>query len=406
MEFLSSVFARALTSRNYRIYFSGQLVSLAGTWMQQIAMVWLAYRLTNSALVLGMVGFASQIPILLLGSLTGVLTDRFDRRRILLATQSVAMLQALSLAMLTWLHWISPNWLIGMAFVLGCVNALDVPARQAFAAQLVEDRDDLPNAIALNSLLMNAARFVGPALAGFAVAAIGEAWCFAVNAASYLAVLLALLAIDARSRPAKHESAMHALRQGIDYVVGHADIRQRLLTVATVSLLVTPYAVMMPLFSSEIFHGDARTYGLLIASAGGGSLLAGLYLASRRDTATLARRVNLAVIAAGAGLALFAVNRVLALAFPIVMAVGFFVLLVVAGSNTLIQVRVEDAYRGRVMAIFSMAFLGIAPLGSFTVGWLAHAVGVPPTLLGCGLATVVLGVVVRRRADAAAVPTG
>lgn len=406
MEFLSSVFARALTSRNYRIYFSGQLVSLAGTWMQQIAMVWLAYRLTNSALVLGMVGFASQIPILLLGSLTGVLTDRFDRRRILLATQSVAMLQALSLAMLTWLHWISPNWLIGMAFVLGCVNALDVPARQAFAAQLVEDRDDLPNAIALNSLLMNAARFVGPALAGFAVAAIGEAWCFAVNAASYLAVLLALLAIDARSRPAKHESAMHALRQGIDYVVGHADIRQRLLTVATVSLLVTPYAVMMPLFSSEIFHGDARTYGLLIASAGGGSLLAGLYLASRRDTATLARRVNLAVIAAGAGLALFAVNRVLALAFPIVMAVGFFVLLVVAGSNTLIQVRVEDAYRGRVMAIFSMAFLGIAPLGSFTVGWLAHAVGVPPTLLGCGLATVVLGVVVRRRADATAVPTG
>lgn len=406
MEFLSSVFARALTSRNYRIYFSGQLVSLAGTWMQQIAMVWLAYRLTNSALVLGMVGFASQIPILLLGSLTGVLTDRFDRRRILLATQSVAMLQALSLAALTWLHWISPNWLIGMAFVLGCVNALDVPARQAFAAQLVEDRDDLPNAIALNSLLMNAARFVGPALAGFAVAAIGEAWCFAVNAASYLAVLLALLAIDARSRPAKHESAMHALRQGIDYVVGHADIRQRLLTVATVSLLVTPYAVMMPLFSSEIFHGDARTYGLLIASAGGGSLLAGLYLASRRDTATLARRVNLAVIAAGAGLALFAVNRVLALAFPIVMAVGFFVLLVVAGSNTLIQVRVEDAYRGRVMAIFSMAFLGIAPLGSFTVGWLAHAVGVPPTLLGCGLATVVLGVVVRRRADAAAVPTG
>lgn len=406
MEFLSSVFARALTSRNYRIYFSGQLVSLAGTWMQQIAMVWLAYRLTNSALVLGMVGFASQIPILLLGSLTGVLTDRFDRRRILLATQSVAMLQALSLAVLTWLHWISPNWLIGMAFVLGCVNALDVPARQAFAAQLVEDRDDLPNAIALNSLLMNAARFVGPALAGFAVAAIGEAWCFAVNAASYLAVLLALLAIDARSRPAKHESAMHALRQGIDYVVGHADIRQRLLTVATVSLLVTPYAVMMPLFSSEIFHGDARTYGLLIASAGGGSLLAGLYLASRRDTATLARRVNLAVIAAGAGLALFAVNRVLALAFPIVMAVGFFVLLVVAGSNTLIQVRVEDAYRGRVMAIFSMAFLGIAPLGSFTVGWLAHAVGVPPTLLGCGLATVVLGVVVRRRADATAVPTG
>jgi MFS family permease len=396
MSLLTTVFTRALASRNYRLYFAGQLVSLAGTWMQQIAMIWLAYRLSNSALVLGMVGFASQIPILFLGPFTGVLTDRFDRRRILLVTQSTALVQALALAALTWLNWISPHWLIAMAFVMGWINALDVPARQAFSVQLVDDRADLPNAVALNSLVMNAARFIGPALAGFAVASFGEAWCFVINAGSYVAVILALLAIKANSAEASREPAWQALRQGVAYVLRHADIRAHLLTVAAISLLVTPYAVMMPVFSSEIFHGDSRTYGLLIGCAGAGSLLAGVYLASRKDTRKLPRRVGVAVIAAGVALALFAANPLLALAFPIVMCLGFFVLLVVAGSNTLIQVRVEDAYRGRVMAIFSMAFLGIAPLGSFAVGSLAHYVGVQPTLIGCGVTTVLVGLLARR----------
>ncbi|HZV55214.1 MAG TPA: MFS transporter [Rhodocyclaceae bacterium] len=397
MNFFSAIFARALTSRNYRLYFTGQLISLAGTWMQQIAMIWLAWRLSNSAQVLGMVGFASQIPILLLGPFTGVLTDRFDRRRILIITQSVAMLQALMLTALTWLQWISPSALIGMAFVLGCVNALDVPARQAFSVQLVDNRADLPNAIALNSLLMNTARFVGPALAGLAVASIGEAWCFAINAASYLAVILALLAIDSKSRSTIHESALAAFREGFRYVLDHPDIRSRLLVVAAVSFLVTPYAVLMPLFASTIFHGDARTYGFLIGCAGAGSLLAGLYLASRKGTEGLSRRAIGAVIVTGAALSLFAINHLLPLAFVIVMALGFSVILVIAGSNTLIQVWVEDAYRGRVMAIFSMAFLGVAPLGSFAVGHLAHYVGVQPTLLGCGIATVLVGLMARHR---------
>lgn len=397
MTLVSRVFARALSSRNYRLYFAGQLISLAGTWMQQIAMIWLAWRLSNSAQVLGMVGFASQIPILFLGPFMGVLTDRFDRRRILIVTQSVAMLQAVVLATLTWLQWVSPGWLIGMAFVLGCINALDLPARQAFSVQLVDNRADLPNAVALNSMLMNAARFVGPALAGLAVAAIGEAWCFAINAASYLAVIVALLAIDSHNRPTRHESALAAFRDGLRYVLGHADIRSRLLVVAAVSFLVTPYAVLMPLFASEIFHGDARTYGFLIGCAGAGSLLAGFYLASRKGTEGLSRRAIGAVIAAGAALSLFALNHVLPLAFAIVMALGFSVILVIAGSNTLIQVWVEDAYRGRVMAIFSMAFLGIAPLGSITVGHLAHYMGVQPALLGCGIATVLVGLVARHR---------
>jgi MFS family permease len=287
-------------------------VSLAGTWMQQIAMIWLAWRLSNSAAVLGLVGFASQIPILVLGPFAGVLTDRFDRRRILLATQFAAMLQAVALTLLTWLGQVSPAWLIGLALVLGTINALDLPARQAFSAQLVDKREDLPNAIALNSLLMNSARFVGPALAGFAVATIGEAWCFAINAASYLAVILALLAIRVAAHRAAPVSAWQAFRAGIAYVWRHPQIRPRLLTVAAVSFLVTPYAVMMPLFASEIYGADARAYGLLIGSAGAGALGAGLYLASRQGTERLPRRVADAVLLASGALVLFSLNTLLA----------------------------------------------------------------------------------------------
>jgi MFS family permease len=401
MSFLSAVFGRALASRNYRLYFAGQLISLAGTWMQQIAMIWLAWRLSNSAQVLGLVGFASQIPILFLGPFAGVITDRFDRKRILIITQSVALLQALALAALTWFGLATPGWLIALALVLGCINALDLPARQAFSVQLVDDRADLPNAVALNSMLMNAARFVGPALAGLAVAAIGEAWCFAINAASYLAVIVALLAIDSTSTTAMHASALAAFRDGLRYVRDHADIRARLLVVAAIAFLITPYAVLMPLFASEIFHGDSRTYGFLIGCAGAGSLLAGLYLAGRKGTRGLSKRTLNAVLVTGIALSLFALNDRLPFAFGIVIVLGFAVILVIAGSNTLIQVSVEDAYRGRVMGIFSTAFLGIAPLGSFAVGHLAHAFGVQPVLLGCGVATVVVGLVARRRPRAA-----
>lgn len=402
MGFFSAVFTRALASRNYRIYFAGQLVSLAGTWMQQIAMIWLAWRLTNSAAVLGLVGFASQIPILLLGPFAGVVTDRFDRRRILLATQAAAMLQAVALTALTSLGHVTPAWLIGLALLLGAINALDLPARQAFSAQLVDKREDLPNAIALNSLLMNAARFVGPALAGFAVATIGEAWCFAINAASYLAVLLALLAIRVAPHRGEAAPAWQSFREGISYVLGHREIRPRLLTVAALSFLVTPYAVMMPLFASEIYGGDARAYGLLIGSAGAGALFAGLYLASRQGTERLPRRVADAVLVAGAALTVFSLNTLLAAGFAIVMVLGFAVIAFIAGSNTLVQMQVADAYRGRVMAIFSMAFLGIAPLGSFTVGHLAHWVGVQPVLFACGVSTLALGIAGRRRLAQAA----
>lgn len=392
-------FLRALESRNYRIYFAGQLVSLAGTWMQQIAMVWLAYRLSGSALVLGTVGFASQIPILIFGAIGGVITDRFDKRRLLITTQALSMVQALLLAALAWRGEATTGHLIVLAFGLGCINALDVPTRQAIAVHLVDDKDDLPNAIALNSFLMNVARFVGPTLAGFVVALVGEAVCFLLNAASYLAVLLALLAIrlpiDGKRRPSA--PPLQALREGLSYAAGHPGIRSSLLIVATTSFLAAPYVVLMPLFAKEIFGGDARLFGLLVGCAGGGSLLGSLYLAGRQGTDGLARLVGVAAPATGAAVALFALSPGLWMAMPVLVVLGLVIIITVAGSNTLIQTQVENDFRGRVMALFTMAFLGIAPLGSFSVGSLAHAFGVRPTLVACGLLTIAAGLVYRRR---------
>lgn len=379
---------RALRARDFRIYFAGQLVSVAGTWMQQIAMAWLTYRLTDSVFMLGMLGFASQVPILLFGPFGGVWADRVDRRHLMMWTQTLAMGQALALAVLTWQGWITPSLLLGLGFVLGCVNAVDVPARQSLVVHLVGDRSQLPNAIALNSFMMNSTRFVGPALAGFVVAWAGEAVCFALNALSYLAVLVALAALHARPNGDASKRALHALRDGLAYTFGHRDIRLFLMLVATVSFMIAPYVTMMPLYARTVFHGDARTLGLLVSSAGAGSLSAALFLASRTSIDGLARRVTQAAAAAGVALALFALNTAHALAYPILAVLGFSVVLVAAGSNTLLQSWVRDDMRGRVMAIFSMAFLGVAPLGNLAVGSLAHAAGIRPTLFLCGALTV------------------
>jgi MFS family permease len=388
---------RALRSRDFRIYFAGQLVSVAGTWMQQIAMAWLAYKLTSSALMLGLLGFASQIPILLFAPLGGVWSDRVDRRRLMMATQALAMLQALVLAVLTWQGWATPALLLALAFVLGCINAVDIPARQSLVVHLVSDRALLSNAIALNSFMMNATRFVGPALAGLIVAAAGEAVCFLLNAVSYLAVLAALSVLHTRPGSGELKPALHALREGLAYTFSHRDIRLFLLLVATVSFLVAPYVVMMPLYAKTVLGGDARTFGLLVSSAGAGSLLASLLLATHVSIDGLARRVVLAAILAGAALALFAFNSVPVLAYPILMALGFSVILVAAGSNTLLQSWVRDDMRGRVMAIFSVAFLGIAPLGSLAMGSLAHALGIRPTLFVFGSLTILAGLMHRSR---------
>ena len=391
---------RALRSRDFRIYFAGQLVSVAGTWMQQIAMGWLAYRLTDSALVLGLLGFASQVPILLFGAFGGVWSDRVDRRRLMQWTQSLAMLQALTLALLTWQGWITPPLLLGLAFLMGCINAMDMPVRQSLVANLVEDRAQLANAIALNSFVMNSTRFVAPAIAGLIIAAAGEAVCFLINALSFLAVLLALRALRVAPSGDRSQPALRALGEGLRYTFGHRDIRLFLLLVAAISFLVTPYVVMMPLYARTIFDGDARTLGLLVSSAGAGSLTASLFLASRASVDGLARRVSLAATLAGAALALFALNSQHALAYPILMALGFAVVLIAAGSNTLLQTWVRDDMRGRVMATFSMAFLGIAPLGSLAVGALANAIGVRAALFLCGILALGVGLAHNRRTRA------
>jgi MFS family permease len=384
---------RALQSRDFRLYFFGQLISLAGTWMQQIAMSWLAYRLSHSALVLGLIGFASQLPILAFGGFGGVWSDRVDRRHLLMWTQSLAMFQALLLAVLAWKGWITTPLLVFLAFVMGCINALDLPARQSFVVHLVEDREQLPNAIALNSMLINATRFIGPALAGFVIALMGEAICFVLNAISYLAVLLALRSIRVRPGAGSPTPALRALKDGFGYAFSHPDIRTCLLLIAAMGFLVTPYVVLMPMVAKNIFGGDAGTFGMLVSSAGAGSLTASLFLAGRTSTLGLRRNVSITSVTSGLALALFAVNSHLAFAYPILMVLGFSMITTIAGGNTMIQTWVRDDMRGRVMATFSMAFLGMAPLGSLAVGSLAHAIGVRPTLLACGLLTMLVGLV-------------
>lgn len=379
----------AFQSHNFRLFFAGQLVSLIGTWMQHIAMTWLAYRLTDSTVMLGLVGFSSQLPILLFAIPAGVWNDRLDRRRLLLLTQSLALLQALLLAGMTLTGTIGPVLLLLLAFLLGCINALDLPARQAFIAQLVPDRQALPNAIGLNSFLMNGSRFIGPALAGLVVAAWGEAACFLLNALSYLAVLGALALIRPTQQPAiRRQSVGEALHEGLSYVRQHPRIHRTLLLVASFSFFVTPYVVMMPVYARDLFHGNASTYGLLISSAGAGSLCAALWLAWRggkRAGDGLDRLVGRTALFGGLMLSAFAYQPLLELAYPLLMMLGFSVVITAAGSNTLIQLEVEEHFRGRVMAIFSTAFLGIAPLGSLWAGLVSARLDVRPTLFCGGL---------------------
>jgi MFS family permease len=396
-----SAILRALKHRNYRLYFAGQVVSLVGTWMQHVAMSWLAYRLTDSVLVLGLVGFAGQIPILLLAPFGGVWSDRLDRRRLLIATQAAAMLQALILAALTLLQAVAAWQLVLLALALGAINAVDIPARQSLLVQLVDAREDLPNAIALNSMAMNGARLAGPSLAGVMVSWVGEGVCFLINALSYLTVLLALLAVRIGRREAPRATAGSAMKEGFAYAFGKRGIRSLLLLVAVVSFTATPYTVLMPVYAREIYGGDARTLGLLLGCAGGGALAGTIYLAARRSLDGLVRVIGLAPVITGVALVVFAFSRSLWLAAPALVAAGFGVISTVASGNTLIQSRVRDDLRGRVMSIFTMAFLGVAPLGSLAAGALASAVGAPWTLTLGGLCCLAAGLDFRRRRSAA-----
>ena len=380
---------RALASRNYRLFFAGQLVSLIGTWMQSVAQSWLVYRLSGSPVLLGLVSFAGQIPVFLLAPVGGSLADCRDRHRIIVTTQSASMALAMILAGLTLGGQVQIGHVFVLATLLGVVNAFDIPARQAFLVDMV-GRDDLISAIALNSSMVNGARIVGPAVAGVLVAAVGEGWCFFANGLSYLAVLAGLLAmrLEVRPRSPRAGSPLAHVVEGFGFVARTAPIRDLLGLLGLISLMGTPYAVLMPIFADQILHGGAKELGLLMGASGLGALLGALVLASRRGVRGLGRWVSRAAAGFGVSLIAFSLSRRFWLSEALLVPVGFSMMVEMAASNTLIQAMVPDRLRGRVMAVYSMMFMGMAPFGALLAGALAQRVGAPWTVASGGAACI------------------
>jgi MFS family permease len=382
---------RALRHRNYRLFFSGQSVSLIGTWMTRIATSWLVYRLTRSPLLLGLVGFAGQIPSFVLAPLAGVLVDRWNRHRVLIVTQVLAMLQSAALAGLTLAGVINIWHVLLLSLFQGLINAFDMPARQAFVVEMVDKREDLANAIALNSSMVNAARLLGPSIGGVVIAAVGEGWCFFLDAVSYLAVLASLFLMRVVPRPRSAAAGARVLpefREGWAYVAGSAPIRSILLLHALVSLVGMPYTVLMPIFASSVLHGGPHTLGFLMAASGVGALLGAVFLANRRSVLGLGKVIPLMAGLFGAGLVGFSLSRSLWLSLVLLLVTGLGFMVQMAASNTLLQTLVEDDKRGRVMSFYTMAFMGTAPFGSLLAGGLAHRIGAPRTLLLGGLGCI------------------
>jgi len=381
---------RALRHRDFRWFFAGQGVSQIGTWLQMIATSWLVYRLSGSTLLLGVAAFAQQIPFLVLAPLAGVFVDRFDRRRLLMVTNCIAALQASAMFAVVALGVVQPWHLIAGNLVLGLVNAWDAPARQSILIELVGGRADLPSAIALNSIMMNLARFVGPMAGGVLIAALGERWGFGANAASYFAMLFALSRIP--SHPRRQQSAglglLDQLVAGTRYAYGFLPSRSALLLLTSASLTVGSYVSMMPWFAREAFHGDSGTLGLLISAAGLGALTGMVYLALRTGIRGLFRLIGRTVALAGAALCVFSFSNTLWLALPALYFVGLGLMLTAASSNTVLQSIVPDELRGRVASLYVMSFIGMTPVGALATGWVAERIGPPHTLLFCGLAGV------------------
>ncbi len=373
---------RALSHRNFRLFFGGQSISLVGTWMQQVAMIWLVYRLSDSPFLLGLVGFCMQIPSVAISPVAGVLVDRWNRRRTLLATQSLAMLHGFLLAALTVTGLITIWQIVLLAVVLGVINAFDMPTRQAFLIDMIEDRADLGNAIALNSSMFNGARLIGPSLAGFVIAAAGEWVCFLVNAVSYVAVLVALLAMRVAPRPANGEESplLRGLAEGLSYAFGFPPIRMILALVAIVSLASMPLAVLMPMLVAEQLHGGPDTLGMLTAASGLGALGGALLLASRKSVLGLGRLMAVMTAVLGASVIGAAYSTSLPLSLAFLMVSGLATMVQLASANTILQTIVEEDKRGRIMSLYTAAFLGMAPIGSLVAGALASHVGTPLTL--------------------------
>jgi MFS family permease len=381
---------RALRHRNYRLFFAGQSISLIGTWLTRVATSWLVYRLTGSALALGVVGFVGQIPTFILAPLAGVWVDRFDRHRALVATQVLAMIQSALLAVFALNGSITVTHVLVLQAFQGVINAVDMPARQSFVVEMIEDRRDLPNAIALNSSMVNAARLLGPSIAGVLIAAVGEGWCFAIDALSYVAVIISLLAMKVLTRPRSHERSriLVELADGFRYVVRSVPIRAILLLLAITSLMGMPYTVLMPAIARESLHGGAHTLGFLVAASGLGALGGALYLASRQSVLGLGRVIGISAACFGAGLVAFSRSREFWLSLLLMIPTGMAMMVHMAASNTVLQTIVDEDKRGRVMSFYAMAFFGTAPFGSLLAGALADRFGAPAAILLGGAACI------------------
>jgi MFS family permease len=395
----SSPLWRSLRHRNYRLYLAGQLISVCGTWMQQVALSWLVYRLTESATLLGVVGFASQIPILVLGPIGGVINDRYSCHRVAVWTQCAALAQALLLALLTLTGWIQPVHIILLGMALGVVYAFDMPARQALVHQLV-DIEDLANAVALNSSMINAARIVGPALAGLVVANFGEGICFVINAASYIATIAALLMMKFAETPRRQATVTsigRSLMEGYRYTTAITPIRDLLILLGVVGVMGMPYMTLMPVFAAQVHGSGADTLGIMFGAVGLGALVGALFLAQRKNIIGLGRVIAFATVEFGAGLIFFTLAHVFWLTLLLLVAVGYGWMVLIAASNTALQTLADNQMRGRVMSLFTMVLVGMAPLGSLLAGWAADEMGAPMVVAIGGGFCVMAGVVFARR---------
>lgn len=383
----SATAIRSLRHRNYRLYFFGQLISLPGNWIQNLAMGWLVYRLSDSALLLGVVGFAGQIPSLLITPLAGVYADRIDRRRVLLITQSVSMMIAISLSLLIFSGLIE-IWHIILAAVLNGISvAFDTPFRHAFLVNMVPDKKDLQNAIALNSTLFNTARFIGPPIGGLLVALSGEGACFLINGLSYLAVIASLLAMQVKILDSgnKKTSVLKDLFSGLSYAYKALPIRFLLIMVITTSLLGLPFQVFMPVFARTVLNGNAQTLGFLIGAIGAGALTGAVFLATRKSLKEIPVIIFISAGMFSLGLMGFSVSVSLPVSLILLVVTGFGMVVEFASSNTLLQTMVHDDMRGRIVALYSMSFMGFTPLGSLLTGSLAEMAGVQTTVFIAGL---------------------
>ncbi len=385
---------RALQHKNYRLFFCGQAVSLIGTWISRIALSWLVYRMTGSAPVLGVVNFANQIPTFFLVPFTGVLVDHWNRHRMLIATHALLMIHAFILAFLALTGIIQVWQIILLSLIQGIIHSFEIPARQSFVSEMVEKKEVLANAIALNSTLFNVTRLVGPAIAGILIAALGEGICFFLDGITFLAVIASLLAMTIKPHTVstKGMDVLKGLKEGFDYAFGFPPVRAILLLVALVSMMGLSYLTLMPVIARDILGGDAGVYGFMTSSAGAGALAGALYLASRKTVRGLAKHIAVSVVITGAGLIALSFSRDLWLSIVTIFVTAFGIMLQMAASNTVIQTLVDDDKRGRVLSFYIVALMGVSPFGSLLAGWLANLIGTMATLFMAGLICVAGGV--------------